>query len=661
VRKVLISVVVAAILVVGGFIGYKFYVQYRIDSEIEAAFAQVRAAGGQASHGKISFDPLSRTVKIADIAAEVATPVPVRIRVASLMATGVSLADETRLFAEAVETAGVEFSFEAGWSTAYKLPSIIIKDLSGPAARALPERRGSGADDVYLWALQRLAAVSATSITAPSITAIVSTPGAAEAQSVVYTYTNVALRDVRDGRIATSRIDRASFTGNIQQNGKTDKIGGEFAKMAAYDFDLAAALAIFDPARANDDGYVRVYRQVTCGAYELSVPGASRLHMDGFEVDDVKLRPSKLQLPQLRAIAAAAPKPGTMPTPAQTRDLMQKVAGLYESIHIGNAEMHGIAMDFEPEGSIRLASLRSNLDDGRISEFTVEGLDVPSAQRPFKIGHLALKAIDIAGMVRWSSEFAAYGQQPTPGEALSILRLISGVEIKNLVGPYKNTDQQIRIDTLSLNWGQFVGPIPTQAHLVANVDTPIEANDPVLKPLLLAGVQTTRIDVDLGAAWAETSGTFGIEPATIEIGNLLKASAGVSLAHVPREAFSSDLQQAMTIATQVDAGTLELTLHDLGGVDLMVAQYARAQNISRDDARRAISESAETNAKAMTDRPEVLAAAEALVHFIETPGQTLIIKLTPLGKVPALQLLQLLKTDPITALAQFQIEASTGL
>jgi hypothetical protein len=57
----------------------------------------------------------------------------------------------------------------------------------------------------------------------------------------------------------------------------------------------------------------------------------------------------------------------------------------------------------------------------------------------------------------------------------------------------------------------------------------------------------------------------------------------------------------------------------------------------------------------------MLAAAEALVHFIETPGQTLIVKLTPLGKVPALQLLQLLKTDPITALAQFQIEASTGL
>jgi hypothetical protein len=41
--------------------------------------------------------------------------------------------------------------------------------------------------------------------------------------------------------------------------------------------------------------------------------------------------------------------------------------------------------------------------------------------------------------------------------------------------------------------------------------------------------------------------------------------------------------------------------------------------------------------------------------------QALNIKLTPLAKVPAPQLIQLLKADPLAALAQFRIEASTGL
>jgi hypothetical protein len=56
-----------------------------------------------------------------------------------------------------------------------------------------------------------------------------------------------------------------------------------------------------------------------------------------------------------------------------------------------------------------------------------------------------------------------------------------------------------------------------------------------------------------------------------------------------------------------------------------------------------------------------VAVVQALTRFIDNPGQTLIIKLTPLGKVPALQLIQMLKTDPLIALAQFRIEASTGL
>ena len=42
-------------------------------------------------------------------------------------------------------------------------------------------------------------------------------------------------------------------------------------------------------------------------------------------------------------------------------------------------------------------------------------------------------------------------------------------------------------------------------------------------------------------------------------------------------------------------------------------------------------------------------------------GQTLTIKLTPLGKLPVLQLIDVLDNEPIIALAQFRIEASTGM
>jgi hypothetical protein len=147
---------------------------------------------------------------------------------------------------------------------------------------------------------------------------------------------------------------------------------------------------------------------------------------------------------------------------------------------------------------------------------------------------------------------------------------------------------------------------------------------------------------------------------TLELGSLFKASARLSLANVPREVFSNPLQ-ATALAAQIEAGPMELEVRDLGGVDLAVAQYARTQNVSREAARRAIIESIEASAKTATTSPDAWAVAEALVHFIENPRGTLIIKLTPLGKVPALQLIQVMKTDPLIALAQFQVEVSTGL
>jgi len=136
----------------------------------------------------------------------------------------------------------------------------------------------------------------------------------------------------------------------------------------------------------------------------------------------------------------------------------------------------------------------------------------------------------------------------------------------------------------------------------------------------------------------------------------------VSLANVPRGVFSPNAVQAAAMAGQIEAGTIELTLRDTGGIDLAVAQQARTQNISRDAARRAIVEGIRSGSEqAAGANPDAVAAVEAIARFVESPGQTLNIKLTPLGKVPALQLMQLLKTDPMVALAQFRIEASTGL
>jgi hypothetical protein len=662
--KILMGVVAAIVIAAGGYFGFEFYVQHRVAGEVEAAFEQIRATGAKASHGKVSFDRSTRTVTVADIAAESAAQPPLTLKIASFTASGVSQPDATRFSADSIEITGVEvgagMAAPAGWHATYRAPRIIVKDYSGPAG--LPRQPASSSTiDLARFAIEQFAAVTASSITAPSLAATINLPaGPQSAQAVSYNYSNLALRDIKDGKIAMINAGRAAFTADVQQGNQTEKIGGEFASMAAYDFDARAVLAMLDPALANDGKYYRAYRRITMGAYTAAFQKGMQMRMDDFTIDDIGLRPSKLQFPQLTAFIASAPPPESTPTPAQTRDVLEKMAGLYEGLRVGNAEMRGLAMEM-PEGTLKLAAIRFNLEDGKIGEFALEGLDTSSPKGLFKVGRFALKSLDVANLLRMSAQFSNAAQKPSPDQLMGLFLLLEGAEVKGVVAPYKNSDKLVNIDTFNLSWGQFVGPIPSKAHLAAKLTSPLEATDPNLTPLIAAGIDTAAIDFDLGAAWAEASHTFALDLLNLELGSVFKASMRVSLANVPREAFSPNLLQAMATAGQIEAGPMELAVRDLGGVDLAVAQYARSQNVSREVARRTIIENIEASAKTSTAGPDALAVAEALAHFIENPGGALIIKLTPLGKVPALQLIQVMKTDPMIALTQFQVEVSTGL
>jgi hypothetical protein len=657
--KILIGLIAAIVIVAGGFFGFEFYVQHRAAGEVEAAFERIRATGAKASHGKVSFDPWSRTVTVADIASESAAQPPLSVKIANLTASGVSQPDATRFSAASIEAADVEvagtMAVQAGWRASYKAPRITIKDYSGPAGPQRPPESSSAAD-LYRQALDQFAAVTASSVTAPSVVGTINYGDATPAGGD-YAYSGLALRDIKDGKIASMTVERVIFTANMQQAGKAEKLTGAVADVASYDFDAAAAAAILDPARANDDRYYRIYRQMTTGAYTIASQNGPRLHIDGITVDDIGVRPSRLQLPGLMALI---PPPGTPPTPAQARDLLEKMAGLYEGVRVGNAEMRGLAAG-TPEGPFKLATVRFNLENGKIGEFALEGLDAPSPKGPVRVGRFALKSLDVANLLRMSSQFTNPPQNPSPDQLFGLLLLLEGTELKDVVAPYKDSTAPVKIENLSLNWGQFVGPIPSKARLTVKMTSPIDVSDPALSPLVAAGISSAAINLDLGAAWTEQSRTFALDPVEVELGNVLKASARVSLANVPREMFSTNPLQAAVMAAQTEAGTVEITLRDIGGVDLAIAQYARIQKVSPDAARAAIIEKIKAGGTTMaTANPDAAAITDALTRFIENPRGTLTVKLTPQGKVPAMQLFGALKDNPLAALALFRVEASTG-
>jgi len=659
--RLLTALAAAIVIAVAGFFGFELYVQHRAAAGVEAMFEQIRAAGGKASHGEVAFDPWTRTLTVADITGESAAQPPVTVRIANFTATGINQADSTRLTTSSIEARDVEIGArmvaQGDWQVTYKLPRIAMKDYSGPTALK-PHPALSSVMDIYRFAADLFADIAASSVTAPSVTFTMTAGPVLQAEG---SYSDFAMEGVKGGKVAVMKNDKFTFTVNTQQAGKANKTSGKIENFTINDIDITAAATTLDPSKADDDRYYRVYGHISAGAYDVTSSEGANTHLANIAVDDVGVRPSRMQL---ASILAMMPKPGAAPTPAEAREMSEKVARLYEGIRVGDCKINGVSIEVprDPVGPVKMSALRWNMQDGK-AELAIDGLDTTTPNGAFKVEHFALKALDIPNLLRMAALSADPARALSPGlAAIQSLSALEGLEIKGVVAPVGDGKKQLKIDTVILNWGQFVDSIPTRSHLLARLATPLDASNPVMQPLIMAGIDTAAIDVDLDAAWTEASQTFVLNARKGDIGSLLAASARISLAKVPRAAFSINPQQSIAAGAQIEAGELELSLHDLGVVDFLIAQFARRQNLSREAARQAIIDTIRSGGdKAAAANSDAAAAMEALVRFIETPGQTLIVKLTPVGRVPALPLLQLMKTDPFSALAPFKIEASTGL
>jgi len=663
--KILGTLVALIVIAAGGFFGFEFYVQRQMANDVEAAFAAVRETGAKASHGPVSFDMWTRTVTIADIAGESAAQPPVTVKIGRFVATGVSQPGAGRFAADRIEATDVDMGgtmpVQARPRFTYKVPRIQIMNYAGPAG---PLRRLDPAApaDVHRFVFEHFAAVTASSISAPTVTGSMTAAGAPVAGPGDYTFSGLAMREIRDGRMGVIAIDRVTFTATMDAGGKQEKLTGEIADIATFDFDATATLAMFDPARAKDPKVYRAYRQMKSGAYSASFSGGMTFRIDGMTADEIGIKPSKVQFPQLMAILEAAPPPGTTPTTAQTRDLLEKTAVIYEGLSVGSAEVRGLSMDL-PEGPFRLGAIRlAGLENGKLGEFALEGIEARAPEGPVKVGRFALKSLDIANLVRMSAQFAATRRDPSPDQLAAMMLLLEGIEIRNLVAPYKASGKPVNIDTFSLGWGQFVGPIPTRSRATLKMSGPVDSTDPEPFNLLAsAGMTSASLNVDLGAAWTEATRAFAVEPVTLEIGSVLTAAARASFTNVAREVFSINPLQAVIMAAQIEAGPLEIALRDNGGVDLMVAQHARTMRMSREDARRALATQVRVAAMQLgSASPDAMAIAGAIARFIEAPGGTLTVKFTPRGKVAMAELIDAIRSDPFAALARFQVDAGNG-
>jgi hypothetical protein len=653
-KRVLIGLIAVAALAAGGWLGFNLYVQHRALAEVEAAFEQVRSDGGKASHDKVAFDLMTRTLTIEEVNVEPRRPPLAGIKAARFKAVGVHQVDEAHIAADNVEIDSVELAIDgaagaASMKVTYKIPQIALTNYSGPTSV-----QGAPASDsildAYRFGLELFANISAGSLDVPTITAAMTGITGDGTGEIIYS--GLTFRNINRGKIDAAKVDRAVVAINVQRP-HPDKITSGFSDVTIEDFDANVVIAALNPEKAHDDSYHRVYRQIS-SAYAMTSTSGIGAKIGRILVEDIEYQPSKFRPGELLAVL---PKdPSTSQNPAQMRELIEKVANLYEGARVGKVTIADLSMQ-TPQGTGKLNAIRYSQ-----GEFALEGLDAPTPQGQIKMERFALRSISVANLMHWAAGLTTPGRAPSPDQMLGLFGVLSGVEIKGVVAPFKNTKELVTIDTVSLDWGQLIGSIPSKAHVVAKFVTPTDPSDPKQLSLILGGIDKLPIDLDLGAAWTESSNSFVLAPATLDIGGIAKAQLRITLSNVPREVFSVDPAQLMGQAARIEAGTIELSIRDNGFVESAVMQNARGRHVSRDAARQTLVDSVRAQrAEVAAANPEAGMAVDAIASFVETPGQTLVIKVTPRAKAPLMQLLQLVQADPESALAQFRIEASTGL
>jgi len=663
-RKLFVALVVAAIIGVGGYFGVVYWTQHAATREVEATLAGWAKSVGSATHGRIEFDLWSRTLKVSDVVVQSNTGPHPKVTLTQFIASGIGLSGK----ASRVEIVGLETSEvvpgQLGMRVEQKAPSIVLTDFS--ARPFTPTKVGSMFDLSRLW-LEQFSSITAASIEVPSLTVTMTAAEGVPGGSAEYKYTNVVVRDVRDGRFAEATMDGIALRSRL--GGPHTEFSGEMGKSSILDGDVGPVLAVLDPSRPRSDDYQRVYRQMKIGPYTVRMGNATSVSVDSIVAEDIGLRSSKLKLDDLLFITDVTSVPNVVPSPAQTTMLMDKVASLYEGLYLGKLDAQGFRIDAGAMGEqFKMSALRvDRLENGRFREIAIEGFNAkPPFGDPVDMGRVAFREFDISKLLRLVPQLAPAGprgQGPSPEQLTALLSLIQGIDVKDVAVPDPATRRLIKVDTFNASWGQYVDGIPTQARVTFKFGAPISAfgQEPLFRTLASTGVSTLAVVFDLGSVWTEATQAVTLEPGTLEISNLFAISLKASLKNVTRDALSLDPMKSMAAMFLVEAGPIELSLRDLGFVDVLAAEIAREKGAPPETGRALLLESATMKRQGLASpSPDVEKLFQAVDRFLQGKGETLTIKVTPKSRVGLMELIMAANASPDSLLASFNIEVTTG-
>ena len=262
------------------------------------------------------------------------------------------------------------------------------------------------------------------------------------------------------------------------------------------------------------------------------------------QLEDFAIRPSKFSDPEILALTnTLRGRGGAMLSATESQALFEKLATIYEGIRVAKFEARGFDADMGPTIAAKIGVDPAG-GHGRRPARRVRRRRRGRADATERAGEDRPRGAQGDRPCENHAQFGAawlQSRRPSPEQALGMLAMFDGIELKD-VAVQKNSKQPVRIDTLALSWGQFVGLIPSQIHAASKFAFAIDPDsaDRTLKYLADAGVKQMTANVEIGAAWNENAKSLVISPAIAEFADVYGVSAKLTVNNVPRALFSAD-------------------------------------------------------------------------------------------------------------------------
>lgn len=660
-RKTFLVALIALLAIgVGGYFGLTLYVNHLARSEVESALGTLRGAGAEARVGAVKFDLFTRRFELHDLL--LVGPAKGELKIGSLVAEGVEQRDAGQVFVATAQitdlTADVPPVISTPGITRYQAPRVDITALSFPAQAPV---NGSPAEI----ALDFFRKITAERIDIPASTGTGSS-GAGDTL-VRNEEINGAIRldGLADGRFAavTGEPSRLTFTGAPEFSGR-----GSVGRIDIKGFDLAGMLVLLDPEqRQASDQFITIHDAVTIDGYEVSLGSGLSYRAAKMSMKDVAIRPSAIPVEELGAAGETfqtLERMGAEPPPEEVAPVFRMVAAIYdEGMRIGGLDLEGLDVTAAGGVAFSIGSFDVGaVEGGRMENITLDKMTGKGPGGAFEMAHFQLSGLRAGTLMSLLADAAedpqSVGRWPAP-----FFNTIESVEIDNVVAPTKE-GSPVNIDRFALTWTAEPDALPTRVSATLRMSGPtsiVNSSDTAFA-VVPGQVDRVSIAMDLGAVWNEADDTVVVEPAYLEVSDAFSFNARLKLDDVDDSVFSTQPDEALAGAAEVNLGALDLTVTDSGLYEQKLEAAAREQNLKPEEIRQLFAGFADLLlAQAVADRPELGPAVEAFVRFIQTPMSTLALRITPRYEpLPVMMIAETLQgEDPLAVVDDLNVETLT--